>query len=114
MDSMDRFDNLVDDLLRFGWERTAIHEPQFGGGMRSRIWRFTSGWSPVGFEVFVSFLIDPQNHGLENENEIWGIEISSETTNHYVDENIVSVGRHWTKQRAEIVEIINSLRVQAD
>jgi len=110
---MDRFDDLVDDLRRFGWERTAIHEPQTGGGMRSRIWTFTSGWSPVGFEVFVSFLINPQNLGQKNENEIWGIEISSESTSHYVDENIVNVGRHWTKRRAEILEMLNSVRDQA-
>jgi hypothetical protein len=77
-------------------------------------WRLESSWSPVGFTVFLTFLVDPQHDGPRAPGQaVWAVSISpDEPRSRAAAEQV----RHAALQEGKLPDVVraaNELRSRA-
>ena len=63
-------------LLSSGW-RIAERETGTSDWWAEEIWTIESTWRPVGFTLFLTFLVDPQSDLQKVRKDVWAISCSS-------------------------------------
>ena len=103
-------DDLLKNLERNGWTVTRREGEQDWQAWFDEIWVLESRWSPHGFTLFLTFLVDPQPG---NPNPFWLIGTSSKLPKNSSEANgepSLMVTPNWINDLPQIVAGLNELR----
>jgi hypothetical protein len=106
-------DDLLKNLERSGWTITRRVAEQDWQAWFHEIWVLESCWSPHGFTLFLTFLVDPQPG---NPNPFWLIGTSfkvPENSSEAHGEPILMVTPNWKNDLPQFVAGLNTLRQSA-
>ena len=78
-------------------------------------WLIESQWSPVGFQLFLTFLVEPMWTGNRKKGQgIWAIGAAVQRpADRWEQDCLVQVNPNWTKHLAEFITRLSALRDQA-
>jgi hypothetical protein len=105
-----------------GWQQLSIEgEEQLWSTAEwfiAELWELQSVWTPKGFRVFISFVIDPQNdYFAKRWQSVWAVKATLQRpTTWGFDENEVGLvlGRGWQAGLPTFIRELNGLRVKTD
>jgi hypothetical protein len=103
-------DDLLLELETFGWSITRRPGERNHRAWFHEIWELESRWSPRGFNLFLTFLSDPQPG---NPIPFWLIGTSSESPKNSHEANgepSLMVTPHWIDDLPQFVDGLNELR----
>jgi len=99
-------------LEKDGWEIEQV-EPESDDWWSFQIWQLTSLWSPVEFEMRLSFVIDPQMERLLEENVV-NLNISNKPLNYYYSDDSESIYlRPWDECLRQTLQYLRAQREAA-
>src|SRR5262245_22626903 len=104
---------LVRRLSDRGWEIAETEIPKSTWWV-DEILVLESGWSPVGFRVHLTFLVDPQHEGSRVKGEaVWAIGASVDypaNCKAAEEDGLFNFRRKWRERIPEILRILEDLR----
>lgn len=106
---MKNFEPLAQALYANGWDYQVLNDLPENIWFHD-VWELCSTWSPVGARVFLSFLVDPDNHKTPKENHIWCVTLSSTQPVGPWDGYQIRTSPKWPDRQKEIISKVNEMR----
>jgi len=105
---------LEEELVRNGWKLVSRKLDDFDWWADEQ-WVIESRWSPRGFRLFLTFLVDPQYEGSRPKGAgVWAIMASEDPpTDHLIDGPSASLRPGWEKELPGFLVGLGDLRDQA-
>jgi hypothetical protein len=97
-----------------GWEMAPTDE--LDAWWCHEAWQLRSVWAPRGFQVYLTFLIDPQSSAVQlerGEYRVWAVKASTESPMQWQDSDFdltVAFSRKWQSRLPELISHIALLR----
>ena len=107
------YDDLLKYLERSGWDVARHAGEQNYLAWYLEIWTIDSRWSPHGFTLFLTFLLDPRPGGT---NPFWAIGTCSKFPEHRTEafgEPSMLMTPNWINDLPQFVDRLNALRQSA-
>lgn len=99
-------------LLSSGW-RIAECESTTSDWWADEIWTIESTWRPVGFTLFLTFLVDPQSDLQRTRKDVWAISCSSirpQTHGDAMSDVKICIRPSWEKNLPDFLSTLKELR----
>ena len=106
---------LEEAIVSHGW-RVAEREVIITEWWADEIWTIESVWTPVGFRLFLTFLVDPQSGQRRPGEDVYAVSCSSirpQTRADAVADPLIFVRPSWEKNLPEFLANVKEIRDRA-
>lgn len=108
-------EDLIKRLEEDGWK--IIEEDEYSlDWWAAEIWRVESVWSPQGFFVYLTFLVDPQGPFEPKHEHIWGIGTTQTIPTSWHEAQgkpFLTIGQGWGTRATQFVNDLARIRHEA-